>query len=255
MDNAPDDASGFSVPCIRPTRGMGSSPRNSTSRWTRSVRSARDSPLALPLCFFLLAVFSVVLARVLARRLAAAGGWSDCADLVRVSDDLHISGLLHGPDTFARAAGHGGRTGGRVLSAPKEASLGPTPDRHRRDTPQAGQERPPSRTEAHSVAPPILNPRVTLHDATDDVALLRSGKGPTLPSVLPLGTGRASFPASGSSIGNAPCGTRGAPPRSTPLRYCAGADNGIVGSRTSKSMAPRRRFCAASSSRFAGRVT
>ena len=33
------------------------------------------------------------------------------------------------------------------------------------------------------------------------------------------------------------------PCKDTPLRYCAGADNGIVGSRTSKSLAPRRHFC------------
>ena len=41
------------------------------------------------------------------------------------------------------------------------------------------------------------------------------------------------------------------PTRSTPLRYFAGANNGTVGSCTSKSVALRRHFCFASSSRFA----
>src|SRR5262249_24683819 len=62
-------------------------------------------------------------------------------------------------------------------------------------------------------------------------------------------------PHPAQALENAPCGTRCTPPRSTPLRYSAGADNGTVGSRTSKSFALRRHFCFAPSSRLAKRFT
>src|SRR5262249_48995322 len=62
-------------------------------------------------------------------------------------------------------------------------------------------------------------------------------------------------PHPAQALENAPCGTRRTPPRSTPLRYSAGADNGTVGSRTSKSFARRRHVCFAPSSRLAKRFT
>ncbi len=55
------------------------------------------------------------------------------------------------------------------------------------------------------------------------------------------------------ALANAPTPARGRPhgPSGQPVRYCATANNGTVGSRTSKSLALRRQVCFASSSRFA----